>query len=122
MKKHPALRLEEFKLDSGEVVEITHGSGNVFADLELPDADELFHKARLASEIATILQRRGLAQREAAQLVGVRQPDLSKLLRGHTERFSTDRLFLILNRLGHDVEVRVAKRAVKSGSARTIIA
>lgn len=116
------LRVEQFTMDDGEVIEITRGSGNVFADLGLPEAEELFYKARLAHDIATIIKRRKLTQQAASELVGLRQPDLSKLLRGHTERFSVERLFVILNRLGHNVEVRVAKRAVRTGTAHIIVA
>lgn len=117
-----ALETEQIQLEDGSTFEITHGSGNVFADMGLPDADELFYKAQLAHEIRVIIAGRGLSQREAAKLVGVRQPDLSKLMNGNTERFTSDRLFSILTRLGHRVEVRVSRRAVKAGQARIVVA
>ncbi|HVN87967.1 MAG TPA: helix-turn-helix transcriptional regulator [Candidatus Binatia bacterium] len=80
-------------------------SGNVFADLGYPDAEEALAKARLAQRIAALIQRKRLNQAQAATLLGIDQPKISKLLRGRLREFSTDRLFRFLNALGQDVRI-----------------
>jgi predicted XRE-type DNA-binding protein len=86
---------------------IQKGSGNVFADLGLPNADELLLKASIVSEVANAMKLKKLTQTKAAALTGVSQPDLSNLLRGRTQGFSVERLMLMLTKLGSDVEVTV---------------
>jgi len=83
------------------------GSGNVFRDLGLPNADEHLVKAQLVFKIDTIMKRRGLKQSEAAALFGVKQPDVSKMLRGDFRQFSVERLLRFLVALNHDVEIVV---------------
>ena len=90
------------------------GSGNVFRDLGLPDADELDAKANLAIEVARIIARRGLTQTQAAKVLGIDQPKVSAIVRGHLEKFSLDRLCQLLTKLGCDVEIRIRKE--KSGA------
>lgn len=83
------------------------GSGNVFRDLGVPNAEEHFIKARLVFKIDTILKKRGLKQVEAAEIFGVRQPDVSKMLRGEFRQFSVERLLRFLVALDQDVEIVV---------------
>jgi predicted XRE-type DNA-binding protein len=83
------------------------GSGNVFADLELPDADEKLAKAELAIKIAEILRQRRLTQMQAAEVLGVDQPKVSALLRGRISGFSIERMLRFLLRLGADVSITV---------------
>lgn len=83
------------------------GSGNVFKDLELPNADEHLIKAQLVFKIDTIMTKRRLKQIEAAKLFGIRQPDVSKLLRGEFRQFSVERLLRFLVALHQDVEIVV---------------
>lgn len=85
-------------------------SGNVFADLGFPDAEERRLKAELAVKIAELIDQKGLTQIETARRVGLDQPKISHLLRGRLSGFSADRLFAILNRLGHSVEVRISAK------------
>ena len=80
-----------------ELVEAS--SGNVFADLEVPDADEALAKAGLVHRIGTILSEQKLTQARAAAILGIDQPKISALLRGKFEGFSTSRLFRFLNAL-----------------------
>ena len=80
-------------------------SGNVFADMGLPNAEERLAKADLVIRIYEIITKRGLTQRDAARLLGIDQPKISALLRGKFDGFSTDRLFRFLNRLGQDVSI-----------------
>jgi predicted XRE-type DNA-binding protein len=82
-------------------------SGNVFQDLGLPHPEERLLRAELAHRIATIIDDRQLTQREAAALMGINQPKVSALLRGHLEGFSFERLARCLVALGQDVEVTV---------------
>ena len=88
-------------------ISITEGGPNVFADLGLPDADELMVKAQLALQIARILKERGLTQSEAAALTGLPQPKLSNLLRGRFHGVSEDRMMRCLAALGQDVTITV---------------
>ena len=83
------------------------GSGNVFQDLGLPNAGEHLIKAQLVYKINTLLKERGLRQTEAAELFGVRQPDISKMLRGEFRQFSVERLLRFLVALDQDVSIVV---------------
>lgn len=89
---------------------VEESSGNVFADLGLPDAEELLLKAKLVSKIAQLIEEKGLTQLQAAERMGLDQPKVSHLLRGKLSGFSADRLLTILNRLGHSVEVRISPK------------
>src|ERR1700726_1028152 len=84
-----------------------NGGRNVFKDLGLPNADEHFVKAQLVFKIDTLIKERGLKQVEAADLFRVRQPDISKMLRGDFRQFSVERLLRFLVALGQDVEIIV---------------
>lgn len=86
---------------------ITRSSGNVFADLGQPDADQLLAKADLAIEISSVIEERGLTQVEAAELMGIDQPKVSALVRGRLDGFSMERLYRLLNALGRDIEIVV---------------
>ena len=81
------------------------GSRNVFKDLGVPNAEEHLVKAQLVFKIDTILKARGLKQVEAAGLLGVRQPDVSKMLRGEFRQFSVERLLRFL--VAHDQDVAI---------------
>ena len=83
------------------------GSGNVYQDIGVPNAEENLVKAALVFKIDTIMKDRGLKQVEAAGLFGVRQPDVSKMLRGEFRQFSVERLLLFLVALDQDVEIVV---------------
>jgi len=88
-----------------ESVEIERSSGNVFADLGLPDADAHMLKAELVAQIDKIIRERQLKQVEAAKLLGLSQPDVSRLLRGNFREYSLERLLRILAKLGRDVDI-----------------
>src|ERR1700736_2180598 len=83
------------------------GSGNVFADIGLPNAQEHLIKAQLVYKIDRLMKARGLKQVAAAKLFGVRQPDVSKMLRGDFRQFSVERLMRFLVALGQDVDIVV---------------
>jgi predicted XRE-type DNA-binding protein len=81
------------------------GSRNVFKDIGVPNAEEHLVKAQLVFKIDTILKERALKQVEAADLFGIRQPDVSKMLRGEFRQFSVERLLRFLVALDQDVEI-----------------
>jgi len=83
------------------------GSRNVFKDLGVPNADEHLIKAQLVFKIDTLMKKRALKQVEAAGLFGIRQPDVSKMLRGEFRQFSVERLLRFLVALDQDVEIVV---------------
>ena len=83
------------------------GSRNVFKDIGVPNAEEHLVKAQLVFKIDTIMKDRGLKQVEAAELFGVRQPDVSKMLRGEFRQFSVERLLRFLVALDQDVQIVV---------------
>ena len=83
------------------------GSGNVFRDLGLPNAEEHLVKAQLVFKIDAIRKARRLKQIELADLLGIRQPDVSKMLRGEFRQFSVERLLRFLVALNQDVEIVV---------------
>jgi len=93
-------------------VEVQRSSGNVFADLGLPDADKLKIKSGLVIEIRKALRRLGLTQQEAAKRMGITQPKVSDMMRGDFSNLSERKLMDCLNRLGYDIEIKV-KPAVK---------
>jgi predicted XRE-type DNA-binding protein len=93
------------------------GSGNVFKDIGVPNAAEHMVKAQLVFKIDTILKKRGLKQVEAAELFGVRQPDVSKMLRGEFRQFSVERLLRFLVALDQDVEIAVKPHRSRNGAA-----
>jgi predicted XRE-type DNA-binding protein len=90
-------------------IRIQRGSGNVFADLGRPDAEAHRLKAELVSRIDRIVRARRLTQARAAELLGVSQPDVSRLLRGDFRDCSMERLLRLLMALGRDVEIVIRK-------------
>jgi predicted XRE-type DNA-binding protein len=88
-------------------LDVEASSGNVFADLGLKNPEELLAKAESVQHICGIIAQRKLAQVRATRLIGIDQPEVSALLRGRLDGFSTDRLFRFLNALGSDVEIVV---------------
>lgn len=105
------------KRTKGKVV---RSSGNVFADLGLPDAAELDTKARLGAAINVIVGRKRLTQAEAATALGINQPKVSALLHYKLEGFSVERLMHFLVALGQDVEI-VVRNKPRSRSARVSV-
>ena len=101
---------------------VTSGSDNVFADLGLPDADELLHKSDLKSAIVDAIDARGLRrQSEVAKALGIDQPTVSRLMNGRLREFSVDRLLTFLGRLGRDVNIVVSEAPSKlPGQVRVV--
>jgi predicted XRE-type DNA-binding protein len=94
-------------------VRVTKSGGNVFADIGVPNAAEHSIKADLVFGIASLIKSKGLTQAKAASLLGLAQPDVSKLLRGHFGGYSYERLFGFLNALGEKVRIEVSGAKTK---------
>jgi phage-related protein/predicted XRE-type DNA-binding protein len=101
---------------------VTMGSGNIFADLGFDNPEEELAKARLVGRLAQTIRDQHLTQKSAAKVLGLDQPSVSKLLRGHTAGYSTDRLIHLLNLMDQDVEITVrAKPPGLSRAARVTV-
>ncbi|CAN7342662.1 hypothetical protein X769_32500 [Mesorhizobium sp. LSJC268A00] len=92
-------------------------SGNVFADLGFDNPEEELLKAKLAREIRAIIKRRRLTQAKSAELLGMKQPDVSAIATGRTGKFSIDRLVRCLDRLDYKVDVVVRHKPRRSTRA-----
>ena len=103
-----------------KTLEMEPGSGNVFADLGLPDAGKHLIKAGLVVKIERTIRQRRLTQSAAAQLMGIDQPKVSAMLAGRFRGYSVERLMRFLVALGRDVEIVV--KPVKRGSAELRVA
>jgi predicted XRE-type DNA-binding protein len=95
-----------------EVRRHTRSSGNVFADLGLEHPDVRMTKAKLARQIASYIEMRGLTQKQAAEALGIDQPKVSAISRGRLGGFSIERLMHFLTRLDLDVTIIVAPKLV----------
>lgn len=101
---------------------IEAGSGNVFADLDLPDADKLKIKSALSIEITKSIKQLRLTQTEAGQRMGISQAKVSSLLRGEFSNLSERKLMDCLNRLGFDIEITIRPAIAIPGQLRLAIA
>lgn len=88
-------------------IEIEEGCGNVYADLGLEEADELFVRSQIGFHVYKILQAKKLQQRAISELLGIAQPEVSHLMNGHFSRFTTDKLLDFLKRLGQTVSIEI---------------
>lgn len=96
-------------------IEAHESSGNVFADLGLPDSEERMLKAGIVVELRRLIKERELTQVKAAKLVGVSQPDLSHLLRGDFDDYSAERLMKMLTAFEQDIEIIMKPHHRKAG-------
>ncbi len=100
---------------------VTRGSTNVFADLGYANSEEMLAKAKLVSRISDLIKQRRLSQSEAASLLGIDQPNVSRLLRGQLGGFSYERLLKFLNALGCDIEIVIKRpRRVRRDAQITV--
>jgi predicted XRE-type DNA-binding protein len=100
------------------------GSGNIFADLNLPDAKTHFLKAQIVSEIYRLTKERKLTQIEAGKRMAISQPEVSRMFNGHFREYSVDRLMEFLTTFDRDVEivVKLHKKTGKVGRIRFVSA
>ncbi|HEY0704083.1 MAG TPA: helix-turn-helix transcriptional regulator [Candidatus Acidoferrales bacterium] len=101
---------------------VTAGSGNIFADLALPNAEQELLKAQLTMQIYGILKTSGMTQVAAAKILGVRQPQVSLLMRNRAGNFSVGRLMEFLTALRQDVEITVRPTRKEHGAVSVLFA
>ena len=103
-------------------IEVQRSSGNVYADLGLPDAEKLKIKTGLVIEIRKAMRRLGLTQQEAAKRMGITQPKVSDMMRGDFSNLSERKLMDCLNRLGYDIEIKVKPTSAPVGHLMLAVA
>ncbi len=103
-------------------IEVQRSSGNVYADLGLPDAEKLKIKTGLVIEIRKAMRRLGLTQQEAAKRMGITQPKVSDMMRGDFSNLSERKLMDCLNRLGYDIEIKVKQTSERIGHLMLAVA
>ncbi len=106
------------------MTEIENSSGNVFADLGLPDAEEMLIKARLAAKIGEIIKHRHLTQQQASEVLGMPQSKISNMLRGNFRGISEAKMLECLNLLGRDIQIVIKKapRSLTTGHTSVVFA
>lgn len=105
------------------MIECEKGSTNVYADLGYPNAEEMLRKAQLTSEIGKIIKARRWSQQRAAEVMGIPQPKLSEMLRGHFRGISETKMLDCLARLGRDIQITIgpARRRTTPGQVSVVI-
>jgi predicted XRE-type DNA-binding protein len=103
------------------VTSIEKGSGNIFADIGFANDQEMLVKANLALKISEIIAQRRLTQMEAALVLGMPQPKLSKLLRGQFHGVSETKMLECLNKLGRDIQIVIRKANREKRIGRTSV-
>ena len=103
-------------------IRVKEGSGNIFADLGFanPEREEL--KARFTLQIYRLIKARGLTQAQAGEVLGIKQPHVSSLMRGQSGAFSVERLMDFLAALGQDVQITVRSTRKPRGEVSLIVA
>jgi predicted XRE-type DNA-binding protein len=97
------------------------GRGNVFADLGLPNPEQELLRAKLTLQIYKIIKARGLTQAQAGEVLGIKQPHVSALMRNRAGSFSIGRLIEFLTALGHDVQIMVKPARKAHGEASIVV-
>ena len=100
--------------------EFEESSGNIFADLGLPDAEDMLLKSQITVQLMRLIKARKLTQDAAAKRIGIGQPDLSNILRGRFRGFSVERLMRMLTAFDQDIEIRMRPRAKGSPAGRIV--
>jgi predicted XRE-type DNA-binding protein len=96
-------------------------SGNVFSDLNLDDADELFARGKIGIQVIKLLKRRNLKQREISELLEISQPEVSHLMNGEFQRFSEGKLISFLKRLNVEITLHILDRNLVDEFRETLI-
>ena len=105
-----------------ESAEIERSSGNVCADLGLPDADAHMLKAEVVAQVDEVIRERQRRQVEVPNLLGLSQPDGSRRLRGHCREYSLERLLRLLARLGHAVDIVIRESSTERTGRLKVLA
>ena len=99
-------------------IEVTPSSGNIFADMGLPNPEERLLKAKLARLVNKAIKRKGWTQTVTAQVLGITQPDVSDLGRGRLKNFSVERLLQFLSRLKRRITITISSDTENNSSRR----
>jgi predicted XRE-type DNA-binding protein len=113
--------MKKTQITARREIPIEKGSGNVYADLGFPDSEDMLMKAQLVTKIAEILRQRRLTQAQAAKLLRLTQPKVSRMLRGEFRGISERRLLQCLTRLGRDVQIVVKQTPQPRAQGRLTI-
>jgi predicted XRE-type DNA-binding protein len=113
--------MKRTQITNRQEIVIEKGSGNVYADLGYPDSEDMLIKAQLVTKIAEIIQQRRLTQAQAAKLLRLTQPKISRLLRGEFRGISERRLLQCLTRLGRDVQIVVKQTPQQRAQGRLTV-
>lgn len=103
-------------------IRVKESSGNIFADLGFANPEREQLKARLTLQIYRLIKQRGLTQTEAGEILGIKQPHVSSLMRGQSGAFSVERLMDFLTALGQDVEITVRPTRKDHGEVSVVVA
>lgn len=106
---------------SKQETQVIESSGNVFADLGLPNADQHLLKAEIVVQLKRLMKANKLTQTKAAALIGIAQGDLSNILNGKYREFSVERLMRLLTAFDQDIDIHVRPRADTSRPARITV-
>jgi predicted XRE-type DNA-binding protein len=106
---------------SRQTIAFERSSGNVYADLGFSNSEEMLVKAKIVAKIAEIIEQRRLTQEQAAKILRLTQPKISRLLRGQFRGVSERRLLSCLTRLGRDVQIVVKKTPTRRAHGRVTI-
>jgi predicted XRE-type DNA-binding protein len=109
-------------MKKSKTIRAKEGSSNVFADLDLLHAEQELLKARLTLQIYKIIKARGLTQGKAGEILGIKQPHVSALMRNRAGMFSVERLMEFLTELGQDVEITVRPTRKQHGKVSVVVA
>src|SRR5713226_3496957 len=109
------------KKTRNRMARVTESSGNVFADLGLPNPEQELPKARLTLQIYKIIKQRGLTQAQAGDILGIKQPHVSALMRNRAGNFSVGRLIEFLTALGQDVQITVKPTRKEQGEMSVVV-
>ena len=101
--------------------DVEKSSGNLFADLGLPNPEQALLKAHLTLQIYQIIQQRGLTQAEAGKILRIKQPHVSALIRNRAGHFSVGRLMAFLTALDHDVQITIGPKKKRRAELSVIV-
>ncbi len=121
MRNGPSSKGGKRKGTADRLSRIDRGTGNVFADLDLPNPDLALAKAQLVQRIRNLISKRNLTQAKVAALLGLDQPKVSALVRGRVEGYTIDRLIRFLNALGQRVEITVRRKAQRTDGRAVVV-
>ena len=109
-------------MKNNKKIRVKEGTGNVFRDLGFPNPQREQLKARLTLQIYRLIKDRELTQAEAGQILGIKQPHVSGLMRGQSGNFSVERLMNFLTALDQDVEITVRPTRRGHGEVSLVLA